>query len=190
MSLAVNRREVLGTLGALVFGPGLFQRFAWADEDATETNIEGPFYKPDAPWRSKLLEKDEKTLTISGTVFGPGKKPLANAVVDVWHADAKGDYDNDGFKHRGRLKTDKDGRYEIETVMPGRYPLDESHWRPAHVHYKVSAEGHVKLTTQLYFKGDPHLEKDPFVKKSLVMEVKDSKVTFEIRLKKASSDAR
>ena len=116
----------------------------------------------------------------------------------MWQANAKGHYDNEDrahppekekFKLRGRVKTDAKGAYEIETIMPGRYSIGDDEFRPAHIHYKVAADGHRPLTTQLYFKGDPHIEKDRFVKKSLVMEVakKDGKssVRFDIKLKKA-----
>lgn len=190
-TLAPTRRQVLlGTLGALVLGPRLFSALAWAEDDeATADNIEGPFYKPGAPWRSKLRgDEAGEVLVVSGTVTGPGKKPLEGAVVDVWQADSKGHYDNEKFGLRGRVKTDKDGKYELETIMPGRYALgDEGKFRPSHIHYKVSADGCGPLTTQLYFKGDPHLEKDPFMKKSLVMEVTKndgrSAVRFDVKLR-------
>ncbi|MEZ0231168.1 MAG: carboxypeptidase regulatory-like domain-containing protein [Planctomycetota bacterium] len=194
MNQPTRRQVMIGALGALVLGPRLFTRFSWAEDpdEPTADNIEGPFYKPDAPWRSKLRVGDEgEALVVRGTVFGPGKKPLEGAVVDVWHADAKGEYDNEKFAHRGRVKTDKEGRYSIETLVPGRYAIDDEgkKFRPSHIHYKVSCDGHKTLTTQLYFKGDPHLEKDPFMKKSLVREVtkKDGKgsVQFDVKLRAA-----
>lgn len=157
----------------------------------TESNIEGPFWRKDAPFRNKLAEGLKgDPLAISGRVLGPDGTPLRNAVVDVWHADKEGRYDNtsDKFLLRGRLRTDGKGLYQYETIMPGQYDLDSygpgSDKRPAHVHYKVSADGYRPLTTQLYFKGDPFLKKDPFARESLVIELaeKNTKGTFDIVL--------
>ncbi len=153
----------------------------------TESNIEGPYYRKDAPFRSKLATglKGE-ALKISGKVLSPDGTPLREALVDVWQADKEGAYDqtSDAFVLRGRIKTDKDGLYVYETIMPGQYDLGEAK-RPAHIHYKVSAAGHALLTTQLYFKGDPWISKDPFVRKSLIIEVADKAGTFDIVLAKA-----
>ncbi len=153
----------------------------------TESNIEGPYYRKEAPFRNKLatgLKGDP--LKITGKVLSPDGAPLREAVVDVWQADKEGAYDNssDAFVLRGRIRTDKDGLYVYETIMPGQYDLGEAK-RPAHIHYKVSAAGHALLTTQLYFKGDPWLSKDPFVRKSLIIELADKAGTFDIVLTKA-----
>ncbi len=158
--------------------------------DPTEDNIEGPFYREDAPLREDLnvTEADGDLLTITGRVYGEGcDAPLVGAIVDVWHCGPEGDYDNvtDEFEFRGQAITDSEGRYRFETVFPGRY-LNNEVFRPAHVHYKVSAEGHVELTTQLYFEGDPYLEGDPWALESLTqpaVEEGDRSVTsFDIVL--------
>src|SRR5262245_44718247 len=66
-------------------------------EPATEDNIEGPFYRPGAPFRTKLYDEGEKgdVLVISGTVVARNGRPLADALVEVWQASAAGRYDND-----------------------------------------------------------------------------------------------
>ncbi len=167
-----SRRAFLGAAGSFAAAGLLGARFQEPHKTLppTEDNIEGPYYRKDAPFRSTLADglKGEK-LVVSGHVLSPDGSPLGEAVVDVWHASAEGEYDNksSNFWFRGRVRADKNGLYTYTTVMPGQYDLGEAK-RPAHVHYKVSADAHRALTTQLYFAGDPWLDRDPFVRKSLV----------------------
>jgi protocatechuate 3,4-dioxygenase beta subunit len=137
---------------------------------ATAANIEGPFYKRGAPHRAVLVDRDVRgeRLAITGTVLTTTCEPIANAELDIWHADAAGAYDLDGYQFRGALTTDANGRYELHTIVPGRY-LNGDTYRPAHVHVKLRARGHRELTTQLYFTGDPYNDKDPFIVESLIM---------------------
>ena len=150
---------------------------------ATEDNILGPFYRKGAPFKTNIAGPNEKgePLKIFGKVLGLDCEPLAGAVVDVWQADHEGHYDNSGFfqrfnpkefKLRGRMKTDQEGRYEYETILPGAYKIGLNSWRPKHVHYIVSKPGFEPLTTQLYFSGDPYIERDRFVKESLIIDLK------------------
>ena len=136
----------------------------------TADNIEGPFYKRGAPSRATLVKDADlgERFELAGSVRGTDCKPLANAVLDIWHADAKGGYDNDGWGMRGTIATDAHGRFTLRTIIPGRY-LNGRRFRPAHIHVKVRAKGHSELTTQLYFDGDPYIEGDPFVVSSLIM---------------------
>lgn len=171
----------------------------------TESNILGPFYREGAPYRAKVTPPLEAgvVLVVKGTVFAHDTKgPLANAVIDVWQANAAGRYDNDDpakapapgvFVNRARVITDELGRYELETIHPGRYKIGPDTWRPSHIHYMVRAKGYAKLVTQLYFEGDPENAKDSFIKSSLIMPVERIKVaggtyervTFDIVLAKA-----
>ncbi len=138
--------------------------------DVTADNIEGPFYKAGAPSRAVLVGDGDpgERLVLGGTVRTTECAPVANAVLDVWQADARGGYDNDGWGLRGTLTTDALGRWQIRTIIPGRY-LNGRRYRPAHIHVKLRARGLRELTTQLYFEGDPYLEGDPFVVSSLIM---------------------
>jgi len=184
-----TRRAFLGAAGTAVTAALLGARLQDAPKPLapTEDNIEGPYYRKDAPFRAKLAEGVKGTpLVISGRVLTPEGKPLRDAVVDLWHADSAGDYDNksDQFLLRGRIRTDKEGLYRVETVMPGQYDLGEAK-RPAHIHYKVSADAHRALTTQLYFKGDPWIKRDPFVRPSLIIDLQKDSGTFDIVLAKA-----
>jgi catechol 1,2-dioxygenase len=170
--MKTTRRAFLGVAGSLAAASILDARCQEAKTlPPTEDNIEGPYYRKDAPFRSKLAEGLKGSpLTIGGRVLSPDGTPLREAVVDVWHASPEGEYDNksENFRLRGRIRSDKNGVYSYETIMPGQYDLGEAK-RPAHIHYKVSAESHRSLTTQLYFQGDPWLDRDPFVRKSLIV---------------------
>lgn len=140
----------------------------------TEDNLEGPFYKAGAPFRSVLVDLATlgTRLQISGRVLGQRCLPLAGALLDFWQADWREDetgrYDNAGYTLRGRMKADGQGRFRLETIIPGRY-LNGNTFRPAHIHVKASASGHVLLTTQLYFAGDPFNDSDPFIEAPLIM---------------------
>lgn len=146
----------------------------------TEPNIEGPFFKPDAPFRAprdarhhaSLVDARTKgtPLEVSGRVLGPDCGPIADALIEVWHADHQGAYDHDGFTFRGRFRSNAEGLYRLRTIIPGRYRVGEG-FRPAHIHIKVHVPGRPSLTTQLYFPDDPHNDSDPFIRPSLVMDV-------------------
>ena len=134
--------------------------------EVTIRQTEGPFFKPSSPNRSDLREPGLKgeLIVVSGLVLTRGCKPVANALVDLWHADGNGDYDNKGFRGRGHQFTDGDGRYNFITVRPARYP-----GRTPHYHVKVQAANRPVLTTQLYFPDDPGNARDPIFRKELLM---------------------
>ena len=138
--------------------------------DPTADNIEGPFFKPGAPSRTVLVTDDDagQRLALGGLVLGADCAPLRDVALQIWHADARGAYDNDGFHFRAALRTDADGRWSIASIIPGRY-LNGRRYRPAHVHVKLAAAGHRPLTTQLYFADDPYNAGDPFIVESLIM---------------------
>lgn len=136
----------------------------------TAANIEGPFFKPGAPYRSVLVGPGDpgERFSVSGAVRSTDCRPVGGVAMEIWQADARGAYDLEGFRHRGRLVTRADGAFEVQTIVPGRY-LNGSRYRPAHLHVKLSAPGHRPLTTQLYFDGDPYNLGDAFFLPSLVM---------------------
>jgi hypothetical protein len=115
----------------------------------TQSQTEGPYYKPDTPERNSLLEEGMQgtRLILVGYVLDQNCQPLPDAWLDLWQADAAGEYDNTGYRLRGHQFTDEQGRYYLETILPGLYAS-----RPIeHIHVKVRPEGGQEVTTQLYF---------------------------------------
>jgi len=119
--------------------------------DLTPEDMEGPFYKAGAPVRASLVDPNSKAekLVLSGVVSLTGCKPLANVALDFWHADDTGAYDHGGYRYRGVVRTDTQGRYRLETNLPPPYS-----GRPRHIHVKLQRPGGKTLTTQLYFPGE------------------------------------
>ena len=83
---------------------------------------------------------------VSGYVLTKSCQPVAQALLDFWHADSTGEYDNSGFHYRGHQFTGTDGKFTLETVLPGQYT-----GRTRHIHVKVQGETTRLLTTQVYF---------------------------------------
>lgn len=161
------RRRLFGAALALPFTSG-----AWAQRcgGATPRETEGPFFKTDSPHRSTLIEPGTKApkLVVSGQVLSPECKPVANSLLDFWHADENGDYDNRGYRYRGHQFTDSDGRYRLETIVPAVYP-----GRTRHIHVKLQRPGGRVLTTQLYFPNEPQNQRDGLFRRDLVMRMDD-----------------
>jgi protocatechuate 3,4-dioxygenase beta subunit len=141
------------------------------DDDPTPAQTEGPYYTPNTPERTSLLEADMTgtTLVLTGSVLTTGCAPVARALIDFWQADAEGQYDNVGFRLRGHQFTDDQGRYRLETVVPGLYP-----GRTRHIHVKVQAPNQPVLTTQLYFPGETRNASDNIYREELLMAVRDA----------------
>ena len=119
----------------------------------------GPFYKKDAPNKANLrVARDPGLpLQISGKVLDTRGEPVHGARIELWHADFKGIYDVHGYRYRTNLALGGATDYQVETIMPGRYPD-----RPIlHVHYLITAPGCKPLVTQLYFATDSFFEGDP-----------------------------
>jgi protocatechuate 3,4-dioxygenase beta subunit len=117
----------------------------------TPGDMEGPFYRAGAPARASLAEPGAKAekLLLTGVVRSADCKPLAGVKLDFWQADAEGAYDNQGYRYRGVVTTDAEGRYRLETNLPPPYM-----GRPRHIHVKLQRPGGKLLTTQLYFPGE------------------------------------
>ena len=146
----------------------------------TPADQEGPFYKAGAPARANLLEPGSKAvrLTLTGVVRDAGCRPVSGARVDVWHADEKGDYDNRGYRYRGVVTSDAEGRYRVDTLLPPPYV-----GRPRHVHVKVSRPGGPVLTTQLYFPGESGRENPALVVRSRTTAAGETSAEFDFVLK-------
>lgn len=136
----------------------------------TAAQTEGPYFKPNSPAKSDLFADVNKgtRLVVSGSVLSTSCQPVGRALLDVWQADADGQYDNSGTHLRGHLFADDSGHYRFVTVVPGLYP-----GRTRHIHVKVQAPNGPVLTTQLYFPGEPRNATDSIFDNRLLMTVKD-----------------
>src|SRR5258707_692316 len=117
---------------------------------------------------------------------------LSDVLIDVWQAGEDGLYSSQDpnkskYELRGKFRSDRDGNYHFRSVLPKGYqiPTDgpvgvlmrATHrppWRPAHLHFMISAEGYKSLITHLFVKGAPHIDEDAVfgVKPSLIQEFK------------------
>jgi protocatechuate 3,4-dioxygenase beta subunit len=133
---------------------------------ATLRQTEGPFFKPSSPERADLIEAGTagQPIDLVGFVLTRGCKPVGGAIVDLWHADNAGDYDNSGFRFRGHQRVDAQGRFRFRTIVPGAYE-----GRTRHFHVKVAPPAGRLLTTQLYFPGEPKNQKDGLFRRELLM---------------------
>lgn len=192
---AVNYLNVLGArqeAGLLVAGLGLEHYLDLLldaqDEEAgvlggTPRTIEGPLYVAGAPLSKGTARLDDGTdpgalLFMQGQVKDVDGKPLANAIVDVWHANTGGTYSyfdptQSEFNLRRRIETDADGRYTFRSIVPSGYgcppdgptqqlldQLGRHGQRPAHIHFFISAPGYRHLTTQINLSGEKYLHDD------------------------------
>ena len=137
-------------------------------DEPTPAETAGPFFKPRSPERTSLVEEGMAgtRIELSGRVFGRDCRPLAGALVDFWHADDGGEYDNQGFRLRGHQFTDAEGRYRLSTIVPGLYP-----GRMRHIHVRAQPRGGRVLTTQLYFPGERKNLRDGLFRRELLMAI-------------------
>jgi hydroxyquinol 1,2-dioxygenase len=161
-------------------------------DGATETTVLGPFYVPDPPEKPLGAEissgQTGEALFVEGTVQRHDGISIAGACVDTWHSDAKGYYDVQyggvvapKLNRRARFRTDELGRFWFRSIVPSFYaipadgPVGEMleaqgrhQYRPAHVHFMISAPNCETLVTHVFLAGDPYIDSD------VVFGVKDS----------------
>lgn len=139
---------------------------ACGDDEPTLRQTEGPYFRPSSPERANLRDAGVpgEPFVLTGLVLTTGCVPVAGAIVDLWHCDGDGAYDNRGFRCRGHQLTDAEGRWRFETVRPGLYT-----GRTRHFHLKAHAQGSRPLTTQLYFPGEPANARDRIWRQELEM---------------------
>lgn len=113
-------------------------------------------------------------ILVTGRVLDENGRPVPNALIEVWQANAAGRYVHKRdlhdapldphFSGEGRTVTDASGRYQFKTIKPGAYPWRNHHnaWRPQHIHFSLFGNAYAtRLVTQMYFPGDPLLPFDP-----------------------------
>jgi hypothetical protein len=141
------------------------------DDEPTPAQTEGPYFTPNSPQRASFLEPGITgvPMLVSGYVLSTTCQPIASALLDFWHCDDAGRYDNEGYRLRGHFFADETGYYQLETIMPAVYP-----GRTRHFHVKVQAPNGPILTTQLYFPGEPENERDGIFRPECLMDVQPS----------------
>jgi protocatechuate 3,4-dioxygenase beta subunit len=172
-SIPASAATTQPTAAAIAAAPTLAPTPACGDDDdaPTPAQTEGPFYTPDTPERSSLREAGLAgvPLVVSGAVLATNCQPISGALLDFWHCDDAGQYDNSGFRLRGHQFADDQGRFTLESIMPGLYP-----GRTRHIHVKVQAPNQPVLTTQLYFPGEEGNARDGIFDPALLMDVTDT----------------
>jgi protocatechuate 3,4-dioxygenase beta subunit len=165
---SLTRRRILLAAAALPALPAFAQTRPLTCGKLTGEQTEGPFFKTATPLRASLVEQGSKAprLVVAGQVLSAQCRPVANALLDFWHADEGGEYDNRGFRYRGHQFTDAEGRYRLLTIVPAEYP-----GRARHIHVKVQAPGKRVLTTQLYFRDEPGNRRDGLYTPDLEMRM-------------------
>lgn len=140
-------------------------------DEPTVRQTDGPYFKPSSPERADLVEPATKgrLVEITGQVLTRACRPVGSALLDLWHADESGEYDNKGFRYRGHLFTDGEGRYRFRTILPAIYS-----GRTRHYHVKVQAPQQPMLTTQLYFPDEPTNRRDGLFRRELVMRMAEA----------------
>jgi len=183
----ISRREVTRRIG-MAAGAALLTGGFGGAVVPTPKQVEGPFHpiEDQADTDLDLLMIEGHTepalgeaILVRGRVLGTDGRPLTNALVDVWQANHFGRYSHPddpntapldpNFQGWGLIETDSEGRYGFRTIKPGAYPLSflgEEGWRCRHIHFQVSRAGFSKLTTQMYFHGDPLIEQDAEIAKA------------------------
>ncbi|MGI5429824.1 intradiol ring-cleavage dioxygenase [Streptomyces sp. CA-179760] len=162
---------------------------------ATESTVLGPFHMTESPVRELGDDIDlvggGETCVVSGRVLARDGTPLPGAVIDVWQADDKGFYDvqqpgvQPAGNGRGLFTADAQGRFWFRTCVPAAYPIPTDGpvggllhatgrhpYRPAHIHFIATAEGHTPVTTHIFVAGGEYLDTDAVfaVKQSLVKD--------------------
>lgn len=160
---------------------------------ATENTVLGPFHVADAPVRepgaSICLDGKGETCHFLGRVLDTEGKPIAGACVDVWSDNADGFYDvqqpgiQPRWNNRGRFFTDAEGKYSFRGIKPVSYPIPDDGpvgqllqalgrhpYRPAHMHFIITAAEHQTIITHTFDGADAYLGDDAVfgVKASLV----------------------
>lgn len=162
----------------------------------TESTVEGPFHVVASPERElgadiNIAGEPGEPCVVTGRVVDEDGRPVAGAAVDIWQANAEGFYDVQKPEEmgvgdlRGMFRTDGDGRYWFRTIVPSHYPIPADgpvgrmlrqtgrhEFRPAHIHFEVSAPGLRTVTTHVFVNGSPYLESDTVfgVKRSLIYD--------------------
>ena len=163
---ACRRALMFALLACLLPLPGSAQR-----PPTTETAI-GLFYQPGAPSRTNLRTDAVKgePLNLQGRVLDVNGRPVPDALVELWHADASGSVDESRF--RSGQTTTKKGLFRLQTILPGHIPMarDNAVFAARHIHVVVSHPDFEQLVSLIFFKGDEALAVNPYPELAIALE--------------------
>lgn len=182
-----------------VLGVSMLVETINGQDAGTESTVLGPFHMTESPVRDLGDSIDEvggrRTCVVSGTVRDTTGRPLPGARIDVWQCDENGFYDvqqpgvQPAGNGRGLFTADERGEYRFRTVVPSHYPIPTDGpvgalldatgrhpYRPAHIHFLVTAEGHEEVTTHAFVAGSPYVDSDAVfaVKKGLLVDFRET----------------
>jgi len=164
--------RVRATLGNEIESVELEPTPAAGDElELTPEETAGPFFEPNSPLKNNFREPgvNGASINVTGFVLNRKGKPVPGVLLDFWHADGDGEYDLHGFRCRGHQFSDSNGRYILETVLPGLYP-----GRTRHYHVRLQAAHGPVLTTQLYFPGEERNDSDSLFRRDLLVKIRET----------------
>ena len=202
-----NRRTFIKS-GVISGAIGLFSSSAYAGRP-TPNETAGPFYpviaQKDKDFDLTRIEGKQgvakgKIIIIRGQVLDTDGKPVEDATVDLWQANAVGRYNHPHDTNNAPLDPDfqgwaivqsgKDGVFRFKTIYPGAYPATDAWIRPPHIHFKISKKGYIEVTTQMYFPGEELNDSDLLLrdksdeehKLMIASSVKDKPETYEYNI--------
>ncbi len=139
----------------------------------TDDHVEGPFYRPGAPYSTNIYPADSNGAEVcfTGTVKNTQCRALVQTLIEVWQCDENGRYDNDDpnhppgpdyFRCRAHFFSDDLGQFSFRTVLPANYhPIPNDPWvRVKHVHFKLYTSGFRALTTEIALLPDEYAGSD------------------------------
>ena len=168
----ISRSEFILKSSILAGSTILFPRIILTQEcDLTTDDILGPYFVEDAPIRTVIAHPDEpgQRLFVSGRILQNNcETPISGAMLEVWQANDAGCYsinlecntgnpENDEYNLRGKMFSNANGQYALETILPGNYAS-----RPMHIHIKITTPDEEVLVSQIYFDSDPLCDTDPW----------------------------
>lgn len=177
--MTTSRRSVVSALLAAPFMVGTkafgqmptslpLTRACDADQKPTMEKDAGPFFRPNSPLKQDLFPDSPggERITVAGFVVDTACNPIPQSLLEIWHADQNGAYDQTGYRLRGHQFSDERGRWWFNTIVPALYP-----GRTRHFHFKVQRPGGSVLTTQLFFPREPQNARDHLFDESLLMDI-------------------
>lgn len=166
------RRYPIHSLGAIFVAILAGMPVAHADREPTTQTSIGIFYRPGAPETAELWREGDRgeRLALRGRVLDRDGRPVAGALVELWHADAFGGVDES--RYRAAQRTGAEGRFGIRTVLPGHIEMARYNavFRARHIHIHVTHPDYPELVSLIFFRGDERLEGTPYPELAIPLE--------------------